>query len=226
MSNATLLYGHLADKELVKKVKGGQKAAFEVLVRRHSRALYRVVRMYEFSHSEAEELVICTHLQAYSPRNRYLTDYSYRTWLTRLSIENCIKAERQLPALRSGKEPACNAARSAHHYNSERLNLTSELTTHLEQCIEQLPLEMRGVFVLREIDGYSTEETAFLLNIAESQVMKELPRAKTEVKQRLGKLRHLTDIYPFDTDSCERVVHYVMHKINSTSDTPIGVPAF
>jgi len=226
MSNATLLYGHLADKELVKKVKGGQKAAFEVLVRRHSRALYRVARLYGFSHSEAEELVICTHLQAYSPRNRYLTDYSYRTWLTRLLIEDCIKADRQLPAFPSTEEPACNAARSAHHYNSERLNLTSEMTTQLEQCIEQLPVERRGIFVLTEIDGYSAEETAFLLNIAENQVTKELPRAKTEVKQRLGKLQQITDIYPFDTDSCERVVHYVMHKINSTSDTPIGVPAF
>jgi hypothetical protein len=52
--NTTILYGHLVDKELVENVRGVTKC-FEVLVRRHSKALYRIARIYDLSNSEAEE---------------------------------------------------------------------------------------------------------------------------------------------------------------------------
>ena len=82
MNNALVLYAHFTDKELSDKVKAGKKNCFEVLIRRHSQALYRVARMYSFSHTEAEALMTCTFLYTYKNLKEYQNPVSFRVWLS------------------------------------------------------------------------------------------------------------------------------------------------
>ena len=79
MSNAMLLYAHLTDKELVDRVKSGREECYEVLVRRHVAGLYRVCRMYGFSQNEAERLLACAFVEAYSRLNSYTHKTGWRS---------------------------------------------------------------------------------------------------------------------------------------------------
>jgi RNA polymerase sigma factor (sigma-70 family) len=227
MSNAIILYAHLTDKELVDKVKAGQKVCFEVLIRRHGQALYRIGRMYGFSHSEVEELVHCTFLEAFSRLGQFRGSMSYRTWLTKLMINSCMSSLRE----KRGQgievtEPACSAARSEQHYTSTRLALTLEGAAKLEACIEQLPVPLRAVYILSEIDGYSLPETAHLLTTTEETVKVKLEEAKASLRQSLKRWYKYSDIYPFDRHSFERLAHGIMKGIDERSDVPVGAPTF
>ena len=228
MKNTMLLYGHLADKELVDKVKGGQAKCFEVLVRLHTKALYRIARTHGLSHTEAEEVMLTTHLEAFSPSRKFIGNVSYRTWLMKLMINNCLKFPKTIAIHipQAAEEPACSPVRSAHHYDSSRLPLITATAGKFEACLEQLPLTLRSVYILCEVEGYSIPEGAHLLSTTEETIKTHLDQAKSSLRKTLRTWYQYTDIYPYDTHSGERIVHQVMNRIDAKSDIPVGVPAF
>jgi RNA polymerase sigma-70 factor (ECF subfamily) len=221
-----ILFAHLTDKELVDKVKSGKKSCFEVLVRRHGQALYRIGRMYGFSHSEVEELVHCSFLEAFSRHKQFQGSMSYRTWLTKLMINSCVSSQREKNMQNEIVEPACSAARSSQHYDNSRFSLTLEGAAKLEACIEQLPVALRTVYILSEIDGYSLAETAHLLTTTEETIKERLESAKASLRQSLQRWYKYSDIYPFDRASFERLTHGIMKGIDEKSDIPVGAPSF
>src|SRR5690606_37931625 len=162
-------------------VRGGQNKCFEVLVRRHSKALYRIARIFGLSHSEAEEVLLCTHLEAYSPSRKFIGNVAYRTWLMKLMINNCIKFPKtiNLNSSTAISSPACNPVRSAHHYDTRRLTLSIATTGKFEACLEQQPLTLRSVFILCEVEGFSLPETAHLLSTTEEVISTHLAQAKS-----------------------------------------------
>jgi RNA polymerase sigma factor (sigma-70 family) len=225
MNNAMLLYAHLTDKELVDKVLSGHKSSFEVLIRRHSQALYRVGRMYSLSHIEAEDHISETFHEAFTQLKRFQNPVSFRTWLTKFMIDNCLKTRKEGDVTKEEFiEPACIPARSADLNDSIRL--TRENINALEACIEQLPIPLRSVYILREIDGYSVEETAHLLNTSTDNVVNRLKRAKASLRKSLRKWYQYSDLYPQDPNSHERVVHDIMSRVHKKSTHPAGVPTF
>lgn len=227
MNNAMLLYAHLADKELAEKVKGGQKNCYEVLVRRHSQALYRIARMYSFAHNEAEEILCRTYVEVFGDLSKHQSPLSFRTWLTKYMITNCLALKKKANFTEEAvHEPACAQARSAQHYDSGRLLLSHEIPGEVEACIEQLPVPLRSVYILSEIDGYSVPEMSHLLNTSEDNIRMRLEKAKTSLRKTLRRWYQYTDIYHFDRNSCDRIVLHVMQHIDERLDVPLGAPTF
>lgn len=218
---------HLGDTDLIDRVKSGEIAFFEVLVRRYTSDLYRVARMYGFTHTEAQELVNCTQIEAFRMAGSYPENVSYRAWLTRNMIHNCLNSftgradwERDLV------EPAGIAKRSFNHYESQRVLGSIEFPSSLEQLIEQLPVSLRSVFVFVEIDGYSIAETAFLLSSGEDNIRRRLAKAKSAAMQSFAISPSKRTVYALDSPSYERIVREILEFLNVRSEVPTGAPGF
>lgn len=198
MSNVMLLHGHLTDKELVEKVKAGNTSCFEVLVRRHSAALYRIARMYGFAHQEAEALMLEVFQEAFIRQHSFSGKVSYRIWLTKTMIHTCLLSREEREQDDQPASPACD---------------TNRFSGRLEPCIEQMPLPLRGVYVLVEIDGYSLAETAQLLSTTVDGVRVRLEKAKASLRKSIRRWFQSSDVYPLDQQSCNKLVAVVMHAI-------------
>ena len=206
------LYGHMADNEIVQKVRCGKKECFEVLMRRHTQALYRVGKMFDFDPRDIEDLIGDAYLEAHRSLSKFNGSSTFRHWLTRIMIEKCSrKVEESFgtghPA---GSEPFSNfpgANSSPGNWVSE-----SEMTT-ADADVEGLPVPLRSMFVLREVEGFSEKETASLLNVSEECVKQGTNRAKLSVKKSLRRNLLGDTVYPFGASVGERVVSSVMSRI-------------
>jgi RNA polymerase sigma-70 factor (ECF subfamily) len=146
----------------------------------------------------------------------------------KIMITNCLKFPKtiQLNSTIEVTEPACSPARSAHHYDTTRLALSSASAGKIEACLEQQPLTLRSAYILCEVEGFSIAEAAHMLSTTEEVVKTHLEQAKSSLRKSLRTWYQYTDIYPYDNQSGERIVYQVMNQIDAKSDVPVGVPAF
>ena len=208
-----VLYAHMADNEIVQKVRAGKKECFEVLMRRHTQALYRVGRMFDFEPRDIEDLIGDTHLDAYRNLAKYTPSTTFRTWLTRIMIDKCSrKVEQQTSGVgySDSFEPYSNSPGTTNMPGGSTM---IEAEGEVDADLETLPVPLRRLFVLREVEGFSEKETASLLNLSEDCVKKGTNHAKLSVKKSLRKNYFGDSVYPFGATSCERVVSTVMSRI-------------
>src|SRR5215217_3825389 len=78
-----------SDEEIVDKIRSGETAFFEVLIRRYNPLLYKIARSYGFNHHDAEDLMQESHFAAYSNIKTFRKEASYKTWLTRIHLHKC-----------------------------------------------------------------------------------------------------------------------------------------
>jgi RNA polymerase sigma factor (sigma-70 family) len=207
-----VLYAHMADSEIVQKVRSGKKECFEVLMRRHTQALYRVGRMFDFDPRDIEDLIADTHMQAFRSLSKFSSNSTYRTWLTRIMIEKC---SRKLEQTFSIGHPASSElfGNSRCAAKAPGVDMVETETAALASDLDGLPMPLRSLFVLREVEGFSEKETASLLNVSEDCVKQGTNRAKLSVKKSLRRNFLGDAVYPFGTNGCERVVSSVMARI-------------
>ncbi len=206
------LYGHMADNEIVQKVRVGKKECFEVLMRRHTQALYRVGRAFDFDPRDIEDLIGDTHVDAYRNLTKYAPSTTFRTWLTRIMIDKCSRKVEQTSGVGhpAGFEPSGAFPGGG---NVPGGCARAEAEGVVDTDLETLPVPLRRLFVLREVEGFSEKETASLLNVSEDCVKQGTSRAKLSVKKSLRKNFFGDTVYPFGASSCERVVGSVMARI-------------
>lgn len=202
----------MADTEIVQKVRGGGKDCYEVLIRRHTQALYRVGRMFDFDLRDIEDLIDDTHVEALRALGKYNPLTPFRTWLTRIMIDKCsLKVEQSYSAGHPDSiEPFSKNARAG--------NMPDGCVTIESKRAVDADLKMRSIpsprfFVLPEVGGFSEKDTASLLNLSEDCVKKDTSHAKLSVKKNLRKNFFGETVYPFGAGSCERVVRSVMARI-------------
>jgi RNA polymerase sigma-70 factor (ECF subfamily) len=218
MVNAMLLYAHLTDKELIERVKTGNLNCYEVLIRKHTQALYRIGRMYDLNSARIEELILDTHLTAFKSLDKYNAHCTYRSWLMRIMIAKCLEELSivdTIANLDDCVEPASKATRCEYHYNIGRKSLEQkQLENKLENSVEKLPVKLRCVFVLKEIEGYSEKETATLLNIPEAKVRMRMTEAKKLLKRTISNWHYHADVYNLEKSYCDRIVNIVLCKLD------------
>jgi len=207
-----VLYAHMADNEIVQKVRSGKKECFEVLMRRHTQALYRVGCMFDFDPCDIEDLIGDSFVEAFRTLGKFNGGKTFRHWLTRIMIDKC---SRKVEDVAAAVHPA------ASEPFSRQLAIVkapggcaakAEVVT-TDADIEELPAPLRSLFVLREVEGFSEKETASLLNVSEDCVKQGTSRAKLSVKKSLRRNFFGDTVYPFGTSACERVVSSVMTRI-------------
>ena len=210
----------LTDEAIVDRVRGGDVALYEIIVRRHNQRLYRTIRAILRSDRDVEDVMQQAYVDAYTHLGQFRGTAKFSTWLTRIAVNRAIRSGR---GARRGLElapPAGNhelaiAQTPASNPDPEHAMYGHELKVVLESLIAELPEAFRVVFVMREVEGLSTAETAECLEINEETVKTRLHRAKRLLRDQLDrKLGPVTDtVYQFHLSRCDRVVDAVMTAI-------------
>ncbi len=212
-----------ADTDIIQKVVKGESALYEVLIRRHNPILYRIGRSYRYSHAETEDLMQETYVQAYFNLSKFENRSSFKTWLTRIMLNNCYQQKQKL---RYQKEVAAENANTEgvtplfhQPSNTEKLMVNKELGHVLENALTRIPEDYRIVFTLRELNGLSVHDTVEALQISESNVKVRLNRARKMLRTEIEKLYTPEDIFEFNLIYCDRMVERVMGAIGEQRST-------
>jgi RNA polymerase sigma-70 factor, ECF subfamily len=216
------------DAELVRRVQAGDVAAFELVMRRNNRRLFRVSRSLLRDAAEAEDALQEAYLSAYQAMPRFRAEASLATWLTRLVVNECMtRLRRQLRRHNIVPIVSAQAAASQEEDSVEehpgaasddtpdRALVRAELRSLLERRIDALPEDFRTVFVLRAVEELSVEETAECLGIPEATVRTRHFRARSLLRESIAQDLDLAerDVFEFGGIHCDRVVARVLAKL-------------
>jgi RNA polymerase sigma-70 factor (ECF subfamily) len=219
----------LDDAALLEGARAPDGKAFELLMRRYNRRLYRVARSLLRDSSEAEDAVQEAYLSAYRSIGEFRAQAAVSTWLTRIVVNECMTRLRRsarrdhialiVPAhARQGEESdAMSEPPSAVDYETpDRALLRAELRALLECKIDELPREFRAVFVMRSVEELSVDETAQCLGIPEATVRSRHFRARGMLRESIAQELDLAerDVFDFDGERCDRIVAAVLKSIS------------
>jgi RNA polymerase sigma factor (sigma-70 family) len=204
----------ISEQEIVQKILNGEKALFEILIRRSNAVLYKIARCYGFNHQDAEDIMQETHVAAYTNLKSFQHKASYRTWVSKILIHKCVYKlsygyfKNEMPVsnnLHEESKPVFNNSKMG----TEKIVLNKELSKVLERSLEEIPLTYRSVFILREIEGFNTAETAELINSTPVNVKVRLSRAKALLQKKLESYYSVSDIFEFNAVYCDAMVKKV-----------------
>jgi RNA polymerase sigma-70 factor (ECF subfamily) len=212
-----------SDAELARHVAQGNGAAFETLMRRHNRALFRTARAILRDDAEAEDALQEAYLQAYRTMASYRGEARLSTWLARVVANEALMRLRKR-ARRSALVPlkpdisveeVSQISDDSMDKGPEAAARRAEMRKLLEAGIDELPDAYRPVFMLRAVEEYSVEETAAILQIPEATVRSRFFRARSLLREALAQEVDLAyeDAFGFAGERCDRVVANVMARI-------------
>jgi len=219
-----------SDEALLSRIGQIDHVAFETLMRRHNARLFRVARAILKDDTDAEDVLQEAYLDAYRSVETFRGQASVSTWLTKLVINRALMHLRKhrrdrvvVPfddgrGTRESMEP---------HMADDRIESPSDTTLRaevrrlIERRLDDLPVAFRTVFVLREVEDLTVDETASCLGIPPATVRTRLFRARALLRSALAQDldRATTDIFRFDGARCDRIVARVLERSQSTSPT-------
>ena len=210
----------ITDEEVIGRIRAGEDALFEILMRRHNRRVYRVARAILGSDTEAEDVMQEAYVRAYTHLDQFESRAKFSTWLTRIAVHEALARTRRSERFESLDEVdseielgpgVVSTARSPEEQLFGR-----QLQDLLEAAIDALPPAYRLVFVMREIEELSTSETAEALEVTEEVIKTRLHRARGMLQRDLYSRVGSTapSVFEFHLSRCDRVVHAVMERIH------------
>ena len=180
---------------LVRAAKQGDDSSFEELVRRYERNVFRIAQHITQNREDAEDVVQEAFLKAYTNLARFQEQSKFYTWLVRIAVNEALmklrrrKPERTVSLDEDIKTEDDFVPREIADWspNPEQQYNQAELREILSKTVQGLPPGFRTVFVLRDVEGLSTEETAEALDLSVPAVKSRLLRARLQLRERLGK---------------------------------------
>ncbi len=180
---------------LVQAAKGGDIQAFEALVKRYDRNVFRIAQHITQNREDAEDVVQDAFLKAYSNLEQFQGQSKFYTWLVRIAVNEALmklrrrRPERTVSLDQEVQTDEDSMPREVADWapNPEQQYNQAELKDILGKTIQGLPPSFRTVFVLRDVEGLSTEETAEALNLSIPAVKSRLLRARLQLRERLSK---------------------------------------
>jgi len=183
---------HDDDLLLVERVLAGDRRAFEPLVRRHERRVFRVALAVAGNTADAEEVMQDTFLKAFRHLDQFRKEARFSTWLTRIAVNEALGTRRA----RKTHLPLADAQTAEEHVmpkryepwkdNPEELYSRQEIQRTVEDAIQSLPEIYREAFVLRDVEGLSGEEAAEVLGTTIPAVKSRLLRARLMLRETLS----------------------------------------
>jgi len=211
------------DRTLMDGVIRRDPAAFERLMRTHNSRLFRVARAILRSDSDAEDALQDAYLDAFRHAASFRADSSLATWLTRIVINQSLMRRRRqnsdpvVVRFGDGSETSAEIPTMADR-TSEAPSATAfrqEVRRLLERRLDELPVAFRTVFVMRDVNEMSVEETAAALEIPSSTVRTRLFRARALLREALARdIDSVTlDVFGFAGTRCDRTVAGVLARL-------------
>lgn len=214
---------HLDDGELVVLARNRDEAAIRCLVRRHNQRLFRAARSVVGSDHEAEDVVQAAYVQAFSHLDGFRAEARFSTWLTRIAVNEALGRLRRrrtvadleqidiaagqgriipFPTVQQPADPEIEMSRM-------------EVRAMLERAVDELPAGFRAVFVLRDVEGLSVEETAEQLELRPETVRTRLHRARRLLRGAIEAQLSgsFTALFPFDGARCVAMADRVVTQL-------------
>jgi RNA polymerase sigma-70 factor (ECF subfamily) len=207
------------DEDIVERVKAGDTALYELLMRRYNQRLYRVARAILRDDAEAEDVMQDAYVRAYQNLHQFAERAPFSAWLTRIAVHEALHRLRLrnrtdhvddteqdgdscMKMAETGLDPEQNASKA-------------ELGQLLEEALLGLPEQYRAVVMLRDVEELSTSETAAVLELTEENVKVRLHRghamARTWLLDRVGS--NARNAFSFMGARCDRVVEKVFARL-------------
>ncbi|MCM0611182.1 RNA polymerase sigma factor RpoE [Marinobacter sediminum] len=182
------------DLQLVRKVRNGDRAAFDLLVVKYQSRVASIISRYVYDSQEVMDLTQETFVKAFRAMDRFRGDSAFYTWLYRIAVntaKNFLESRARRPQGSADVVDAENfddGGRLRDVASPERLMQREELQAALSEAIARLPEELRSAFLLREYDGLSYEDIARILECPIGTVRSRIFRARDAVDRHLGPL--------------------------------------
>ena len=214
------------DLELASRIARRDHAAFESLMRRHNSKLFRVARAILKEDAAAEDVLQEAYLHAFRHIGEYRGESQLGSWLTRIVINQALMRLRKLKRERvvvpfggtqASPEKASEADVADHRIESPPgATLRAEIRRLIERRIDELPVAFRTVFVMRDVEDMSVEETAESLSIPPATVRTRLFRARALLREALARdIDAATlDVFGFEGERCDRIVRQVLARLS------------
>jgi len=192
---------NLADETLVARAQGKDVAAFEELLGRYEEKLYRLAMRFVRNDSDAQEILQEVFLSAWRKLPGFEGRAQFGSWMYRVTVNAALmflrSRSRRPEVMLDDMEPGVlnkTAEASVHGYNKEDWSRrpdeqlqSEELRRHIQNAVDALPDGLRTVFLVRDVEGLSTEETAELLGLSLPAVKTRLHRARLALRETIGR---------------------------------------
>lgn len=210
------------DEELIERIRGGETALYEILMRRYNRRVYRAVLAILRNDSEAEDAMQEAYVRAYQHLGEFAGEAKFSTWLTKIAIYEAMGRLRR-SARNGSSKPGLDTSEdivnsiAGEERDPERQAYDGELRAVLERAIDGLPDHYRSVFMLRVVEEMDVNETAAVLEISEENVKTRLHRGRALLRKELERRAGIvaSQAFPFHLSRCDRVVAGVMRRIGA-----------
>ncbi|MFO1208311.1 MAG: RNA polymerase sigma factor [Amaricoccus sp.] len=214
----------LDDAALVELARGHDEDAVRVLVARHNRRLFRTARSVLRNDAEAEDVVQEAYVRAFTHLDGFRAEASFATWLTRIALNEALGRLRRrrptaeiavLDTVEGGPIVLPTAQLPAPESEAGR----AQIRRVLEKAVDGLSEPFRLVFVLREIEGMTTEETGALLGVRPETVKTRLHRARRMLRRAIEQALSagFADIFPFDGARCAGMADRVVDRLRAVN---------
>jgi RNA polymerase sigma-70 factor (ECF subfamily) len=225
------LSSDVPDAEFARRIASGDHLAFEVLMRKHNRMLYRTARAILRDDADAEDALQLAYLSAYRSIGGFRGESRLSTWLTRIVVNEAMMRVRRrgreamVVPLESVSDEEGNIMTSEGialaGERPELAAMRSQMRTLIERKIDALPEAFRTVFVLRALEELSVEDTAASLRIPEATVRTRFFRARSLLRESLAREMDsaVEEAFAFAGDRCDRIVNGVLDRLRTPDTT-------
>ena len=221
-------YAGLPESELVGHARAGDREAFRAIMTRCNQRLFRIARAVVRDEAEAEDVLQEAYTRAFAAIAAFRGEAGIATWLTRIVLNEAHgrlrrrKATVNLDQVEAAQQSApgsgdvLNFPGMARSDDPEADAARAQIRRILERAVDALPEPFRLVFILREVEELSVEETASHLNLRIETVKTRLHRARRRLREALD--AQLADVmvgaYPFLGARCERITEAVLRRMD------------
>jgi RNA polymerase sigma-70 factor (ECF subfamily) len=216
----------LPDSEIVRLVRSGDTALFEILMRRHNQRVYRMVRSVVNDEADVEDVMQQAYINAFTHLHQFEERSQFSTWLIRIALHEAFGRRRKTQRSESATARSRSDANDeqgafmdtlrSRDPDPERQAYAQELHRVLEAAVDTLPEAYRTVFMLRDIEGLSTSETGEGLGLGDEAVKTRLHRARVMIRRavttRIGEAA--AGAFQFHAPRCDRVVSAVLTRVS------------
>ena len=210
-------FENFTEAEVIRRVIEGEKALYEIIVRRFNPFLYKIGRSYNYNHEDTQDLMQETFIDAYKSLVQFEGRADFKTWIIRIMMNNCYR-KREKASFKNEIMQDANEYSTPMFSNKnndiDKIIQNRELGHIIENALRKIPFDYRMVFSLREISGLNVSETAEMLGISETNVKVRLNRAKTMLRRDIENDYSANELFEFNLIYCDPMVENVMKKIN------------
>ena len=186
---------NVTDKELIERVKNGEKAAYDLLVLKYQQRIVNLVLRFVRNHSDALDVTQEAFIKAYRALPNFRGDSAFYTWLYRIAVntaKNHLAVQSRRPRSSdydvSEIEQIEGSSALKEQATPENLLLKDELQATVLKAIEDLPEDLKTAIMLRELEGLSYEEIASVMDCPIGTVRSRIFRAREAIDEKMSPL--------------------------------------